>query len=274
LYSEDDILSIINLLEINGYHLTHRTLNDITMSLIEKNLYEINKKPILIISAGRRLDYLTKTIRSLFDKNPNFNEQVSNVWVLDDRSNHQDRFHMDKLLSSYFGDNYNTIQFNKNEPYYFVNKFNHIKKIVEKDDIVFLIEDDWECHDNLRLGFHVNNLINSDWTQIAFADPLEIQDNELIKNYMINFDYWKNPFPEIFKHPHEWNGDVCFWNTVRMNNWTNNPSIIKGEVFYRRDFFVGPNFEGIFADTINANQVFLNECLFRHFGKDSLIGKL
>ena len=149
-----------------------------------------------------------------------------------------------------------------------------IKNLITRDDIVFLMEDDWECHDNLRLEFHINNLLNSNWTQIAFADPIEIQDQDIQINYRLDIDYWKNPYPNTFKHPYKWDGDICYWNRGSINNWTNNPSLIKGEVFFRNDFVLCKNFEAEFANSINGNQVFTNECLFRHFGENSLINKL
>lgn len=273
LYSESEILEIISVLENNGYHLTQRTVNDIIMSFMDER-YNQTKKPILIISTGRRLEYLTKSIRELFNHNPNFHKQVEKVWVLDDRSSHTDRFHIEKLMSSYFGENYNTISFNSHEPFYFVEKFRMIKNLITRDDIVFLMEDDWECHDNLRLEFHINNLLNSNWTQIAFADPIEIQDQDIQINYRLDIDYWKNPYPNTFKHPYKWDGDICYWNRGSINNWTNNPSLIKGEVFFRNDFVLCKNFEAEFANSINGNQVFTNECLFRHFGENSLINKL
>lgn len=273
LYTESEIIDIICLMEKNGYHLTQKTSNDIIMSFIDER-YNGTKKPILIISTGRRLEYLTKTIRELFNNNPNFDKQIQKVWVLDDRSSHSDRLHIEKLMTSYFGDNYNTISFNSIEPFYFVEKFRMIKNLIKKDDVVFLMEDDWECHDNLRLEFHVNNLLKSDWTQIAFADPIEIQDQDIQINYRIDLDYWKNPYPSTFKHPYKWDGDICYWNRGSINNWTNNPSLIKGEVFFRTDFTLCKNFEAEFANSINGNQVFTNECLFRHFGQNSLINKL
>jgi len=273
LYSEEEIQSIIFELQEVGYHLTQRTTIDITMSFMGEN-YFCFKKPILIISTGRRFLYFKKTIEELIKKNPDLSTKIERVWVLDDRSSPEDRMNMDKLMSSYFGDNYNSIYLNSNEKFYFVEKFKMIRNLISKDDVVFLMEDDWECHDNLRLDFHVNSLIKSNWTQIAFADPLYIQDDDIIKKYMINFDYWKNPYPDLFKHPHKWDSDVCYWNKCYINNWTNNPSLIKAEVFFKSQFQAGHGFEQNFANELNGNQVFTNECLFRHFGENSLINNL
>ncbi len=59
-----------------------------------------------------------------------------------------------------------------------------------------------------------------------------------------------------------------------INNWTNNPSLIKGEVFFKCDFENIKNFEYDFAMKLNGNHVFTNECFFKHIGDDSLINKL
>jgi len=274
LYTEDQIQDILNVLNQHNYILIERTSNDITVRLKTQEDITISKKPILVISTGRRIDYLKKTINTLFDKNPNINNELSSVWILDDRSSFEDRFEMDKYLNSKFGDLYQTVHFNSNESFKFVDKFNFIKKIVNKNDVIFLLEDDWECNSPLHLNFHTNNLTNSDYTQIAFCDPLWIQNNDIYAKYILDTNYWKNPFPDYFKHPIRWDGDVCYWNLGRINNWTNNPSLIKAEVFLNNDFANIKNFEYDFAEKLKGNQIFTQEALFRHFGENSLINQL
>lgn len=273
LYNEDDILSIINDLEKNGYHLVHRDFNNVTMRL-KDDFYIETKKPILIISCGRRISYLKTTIEMLFKFNPDIVNKLEKIWLLDDRSSPDDRLSIEKFMTNYFGDKYNTIHFNGNGAFDFVDKFNMIKNLINKDDVVLFLEDDWECKADIRLEFHTNKLINSDWTQIAFCDPLYAQDDYIKTINSDDLDYWKNPYPSVFKHPVRWNGDMYHWFAGSINNWTNNPSLIKGEVFYRSNFENIKNFEADFANKINGNQVFTNEELFRHFGEDSLINKL
>lgn len=273
LYAEEEIEEMIQDLKNAGYHLTQRTTVDVVMSFIDKEAYS-TKKPIMVISTGRRISYFKKTMDELIKKNPELPSIIERVWVLDDRSSPEERMMMDNIMTKYFGDNYNTIQLNKNDKFYFVEKFKMIRNLVSKDDVVFLMEDDWECHDNLRLQFHVNSLMKSDWTQIAFADPIQFQKSEIIRKYMIDIDYWKNPYPDLFRHPHKWDSDVFFWNECYINNWTNNPSLIKGEVFYKAQFRAEPGFEQKFANELQGNQVFTNECIFRHFGDNSLINQL
>jgi FkbM family methyltransferase len=273
LYSEDQILDILDILENENYHIVHRDFNNITVRL-KDDMYKETKKPILVISAGRRTEYLKRTLDSIFKKNKMFASKFKKIWLLDDRTTSEERSHVENMMNTYFGDNYNTINFNSNKPFDFVDKFNMIKNLVNTDDIVFLLEDDWECHDDIRLEFHVNNLINSDWTQIAFCDPLYAQVDEEKQKNSDNLDYWKNPYPSVFRHPVEWNGDMYRWFAGSINNWTNNPSLIKGAVFHKQDFNKVKNFEAEFANALMGKQVFTQEELFRHFGKNSLINTL
>jgi glycosyltransferase involved in cell wall biosynthesis len=275
LYNETDIVDIIQFLSNNNYNLIQRTFDDIVVRYKDDRYdYQPDNKPVLIISTCRRLEYFKRTIDSLFEKNKNINQLFKKVWLFDDRSSSSDRAEMDIIMNKYFGDNYSSVNFNNNGKYDFIDKFNFIKRVTEIDDIIFFLEDDWVCHDELHLNFHLYNLINSDYTQISFCDPLEIQSPEIIDNNLIDLDYWKNPFPGIFKHPFKWNGDICYWSTVAMNNYTNNPSIIKAEVFHNSEFKKIKNFEGDFADSNNFKLIYTQECLFRHIGDESLINKL
>jgi GR25 family glycosyltransferase involved in LPS biosynthesis len=273
LYNDTEIVSMIKKLEESNYHLVHRDFNNVTMRLKDEMYKEI-KKPILIISSGRRNNYLEIMLKHLFDKNPNLSSKLEKTWILDDRSSSEDRKFVDELMNKYFGDNYNTIHFNSIKPFDFVDKFNMISKLINYDDVVLFLEDDWECKANIRLEYHVNKLLSSDWTQIAFCDPLYAQKNEIKNINCEDLDYWYNPYPNMFRHPIRWNGDIYHWVGGSINNWTNNPSIVKGSVFHKFEFKKIKNFEAQFANELNGRQVFTNEELFRHFGEDSLINKL
>lgn len=275
LYNESDIIDIIDFLSNHNYKLIQRTYDDIVVKYEDQRYsYVPSKKPILIFSTARRLEYFKRTIQSLFDKNKDFDKLFEKVWIFDDRSSSHERSEMDSIMRNHFGDNFNTINFNSNENFDFVDKFNFIKNVTKADDIVLFLEDDWVCHDELHLNYHIYNLINSDYTQISFCDPLEIQSFDIIDDNLMNLDYWKNPFPKIFKHPFKWDGDICFWNTVKMNNYTNNPSIIKASIFHSSEFKKIKNFEADFADSNNFKLIYTQECLFRHIGEESLINKL
>ena len=237
-----------------------------------KEAGSLEKETVLILSTGRRIEYFKKTIECLFEKNADL--RFKKVWILDDRSTPMERGEMEVVSKAYFGDNYNIIGLNSEDSCYFVEKFNLIRALVEPEDVVFLLEDDWECVGDLRLDYHINRLKNSDWTQIAFADSIDIQDESTQTECVLDEDYWKNPYPSTFRHIHKWIGDMSIWNTVYINNWTNNPSVIKGEVFHRAKFNRVKNFEFDFAQRMCGNQVFTQKIMFRHFGENSLISEI
>jgi hypothetical protein len=274
LYQEKEIKEIILKMSQAGYKLVQRTIEDIIMRLACPEDSNACDAPVLIISTGRRFNYFKATIESLIKTNPDISHNVKKVWVLDDRSSVGDRVEMSVLMNNIFSSNWNMISFNGDQPFDFVDKFKMIKSLIVPEDVVFLLEDDWECHDYLHLSYHVNRLNQSDWTQIAFADPFEIQDASIQNETRIDVAYWKNPWPKWFKHPLKWFGDMCHWVSGTINNYTNNPSLIKGEVFFHANYINHKNFEASFADQINGNQVFTQEALFRHIGEDSLINQL
>lgn len=271
IYTTQEIDSIVEELQSNGYKLIQRDSLDVVMRYQPKTS-EI--KPVLVISTGRRLEYLTKTIRSLFDWNRDINESFKSVWILDDRSSAEERYHVEKMMGSYFGCNYQTVNFNNDGHMRFVDKFNFISKITDVNDVVFFLEDDWECAGKIDLEYHTQRLIENDWTQIAFGDPLNIQEDWLIQKHWYDFEYWNNPFPDYFRHPHGWDNMICFWNLCRSNNYTNNPSLTKASIFHEIEFVYEKNFEAIFADSKQRKQMFTNECIFKHFGTNSLINQI
>jgi hypothetical protein len=232
------------------------------------------EKSTLIISAGRRVHYLSQTLEALNNNIENLKTKFKKVWLLDDRSNLTDRANSEILMRRYFDDKFNVINFNNNDEYAFVDKFNIIKSLVDENDIVFFMEDDWVLNEKFDIDYHINRLRKSDWTQIAFADPLWMQKDDIQNDYSIDEHYWKNPFPKFYNHPYEWNGGIYNYSVVRMNNWTNNPSLVKGDVYHKTNFEYKKNFEAIFADTTKRNQVFHKKCLFTHIGTESIINKL
>ena len=273
-YSLDELVvsNIIYRLENIGYTFLKRTANNITVSLEKKE--PTIKKPILVFSTSKRLHYFKVTLKALLKNNPNIGKEVETVYLLDHCSTLEDRCYMENSLDLIFNGNYKMVTFNIADRLSFIDKFNFIKKVTKIDDVVFFMEDDWESSGNLRLNKHVNHLINSDYTQISFTDPFWVQTTDTKKDAFLDFDYWKNPFPDTFIHPVKWQGDMCHWITGRMKHYTNNPSIIKAEVFHNNDFDYDKNFEFLFACKINGNHIFTHDEMFRHIGDVSLIGEL
>ena len=233
------------------------------------------EKPILIISSGRRFNYLKDTIEGLAKHTLNLDKVFKKVWILDDRSSIGERVLIGELMTKYFGDKYQSIYFNSNEPFAFVDKFNMVKKLSDKNDTIFFLEDDWVLNRPFNFQHHTNILRKSDWTSISFTDPLWLQDESYSK-YIVKEEYWKNPFPKPYKHPLEWmeNGSKCRWISGAMNHYTNNPNLSKGEIYHKTEFKNIKNFEAEFARGIQGNHVFHQTCYFNHIGKDSLIDQL
>jgi hypothetical protein len=85
------------------------------------------EKSTLIISAGRRVHYLSQTLEALNNNIENLKTKFKKVWLLDDRSNLTDRANSEILMRRYFDDKFNVINFNNNDEYAFIDKFNIIK---------------------------------------------------------------------------------------------------------------------------------------------------
>jgi hypothetical protein len=240
---------------------------------IEETL--IDKKPILILSTARRLWYFTETLNSLVSNIDNIHTQFDGVWLLDDRSSLSDRNTMETMLRGVFFDKFTSIYFNNNDPYRFIDKLNIIKSIVSTDDVVLYVEDDWRLSEPFDVQYHTKQLLNNRWTQISFCDPIDIQNTDIKNNYIINDDYWKNPYPLEYVHPYKWGDGFYLYTVVRMKHWNNNPSLVKGYVYHANEFEYDKNFEAIFADSTDDKlQVFHQKCLFYHIGEDSLINNL
>ena len=231
-------------------------------------------KPVLIISAGRRFPYLKKTIENLGHHTTDLKNTFKKVWLLDDRSSLGERTSTEELLRKHFDDKFQIINFNNNQPFAFVDKFNMIKKLVSEDDVVFFLEDDWVLNEPLDFQYHTNVLKQSDWTQISFTDPLWIQEEETKQENTISHEYWKNPYPKTFKHPNKWDGGQCHWMVVNINNYTNNPNLSKGWIYHKVDFKYEKNFEAEFANELKGKHIFHHKCYFNHIGEDSLIDVL
>lgn len=249
------------------------------MSMIDnkfKNGFKSNNltKNILVISCGRRLEYFKSTIERFVTVVKNHLSLFDEVWILDDRSSNEDKFEMNRVLEKHFTKGFNFISFGKNEEFYFVNKFNFIKKISDIDDIIFLLEDDWLLEDGFNLEEHLIKLRNTNYTQISFSDPFFIQTDEIKEESSVDDEYWSNPFPKNFRHPYKHENGTIYWSEGRINNYTNNPSIIKARIFHENDFKLIKNFEGDFADRINGKHLFTKRCYFLHIGEKSLINSL
>ena len=237
------------------------------------NNNESNENIILIVSCGRRFEQLKSTINKLCEHNPQISNEIKKCWVLDDRSTSEDRKKIDILFKKHFKDNYNSVNFNSEKPYYYVNKLNFIKKISDASDIILYLEDDWECCKPLNLTDHVNILKNQNVDSICLTGLKMIQYDHILKQEQKYKNYWKNPWPCYYKSLTNYTPDEIHryhWAEVRMKNWSNNPSLVKAKVFHQGFFKNYSHYEVFFADKFcqQVNQFFTDSPYFYHIGDE------
>ena len=84
----------------------------------------------LVFSTSRRFNLFKDTVESLIHHNPDINDLIENVYILDDRSSYEDRNKMEDLISQNFPHKGRLVTFNNSSyPYAYVEKLNFIQKI-------------------------------------------------------------------------------------------------------------------------------------------------
>jgi len=227
--------------------------------------------PNIIVSAGRRFDYLFETLTSFVKHNdPN---HFGEVYILDDRSPMSERVAMLKIAQDCFGDKAHLITFDKHGFFDYVDKFNMIKNLIGDSDFVFLLEDDWKSIDSININKHIKYLIdNPQLDQIMFSQRFDLQWDEIKAKTDINADYWVNPFPERYKHFYEVRDGNLMWQEVIVQHYGNNPSIYRKRVFEGRYFIKDHGWEMNYADRYpDTLQYFTKKNTFIHIGKTSLV---
>lgn len=232
-----------------------------------------NKIDLFLLSA-RRIALFKETIISFAQKNENSLDSINKVWILDDRSTWEERKEMSDLCFQLFGDNVFLVSFDSQREFAWIDKFNFIGKAAESD-FVLLLEDDWRCLNNIKIKDHLL-ILNSfpNVTQIAFCDPLWIQDENIKKLYPAGSKYWNNPWPEPFKHINNRVENGWSFVTVRMRHYTNNPAITRTECFRKQKFLYESGFEHKFADgQRDPMQFFTTDLFFEHLGYNDALEK-
>lgn len=237
--------------------------------------YKPFEKPNLIISAGRRQKYFIKTITNFVSLNPDYLNWFNDVWVLDDRSPSHDRYQIDLMMQSLFPERSHLVTFNSNAHFAYVDKFNKIGELTGGSDFVFLLEDDWQSVKPLRLPEHIGFMQkNPHIEQIMFSQNFDMQWVHTQRATDLNAEYWKNPFPETYKHFHSLKDGFMCWTEVKMNNYGNNPSIYRSSIFQEDIRFINDHgWEMKFADSRKRTQLMTKEHYFIHIGEDSLVNE-
>lgn len=225
----------------------------------------------LFILTGRRINLFRDTISSFVEMNPSSTSMFQKVWILDDRSSWADRIEMVEVTKSHFGEVVSLITFDNGLPFMWVDKFNCIGKLSEEGTYVFVLEDDWKCREEVP----IENIIQymeqeKSVTQVSLCDPIWIQEDRLQKKHDNDSPYWENPWPNEFRHISDLVGKNKYaFSEVRMNNYTNNPSVTRSSVFKNNLFKNTQSFEHDFADSqVSPKQMFYKRLLFDHIGNE------
>jgi hypothetical protein len=225
----------------------------------------------LVFSTSRRLEYFQITLRSLVEKNPEIQELVQKIFILDDRSSKDDREMMRFLVSHYFGkEKVHLITFDCDQPYGYVEKLNFLGKLSCDGEYTLFIEDDWLCLDSIELEKHIWTLENTEADLITFSENFYIQEISRQEVSDINDLYWKNPWPMSFRHTIE-RSDTgwLYWTEVKINNFSLNPSLLKAGVFRKSKFLKEEGYEIKFSDHLSFSQYFTKTHKFIHIGNES-----
>lgn len=226
----------------------------------------------LVLSTSRRLDYFSKTIESLVHFNPDINNFINKVYILDDRSSKEDRNTMEQKAIEYFGKNkVQLVTFNSDDYLDYIDKLNFIRKICDDIEYIFYLEDDWISTDSLDIKSQIIKMNTDNIDILTFSENYWLQNEDIKAISNIDDYYWSNPYPEYFKHTTKLldNGNV-FWTEVKIKNFTLNPSLIRKTVFLNSYFNKVRNYEFEFSDRNNLKQQFTKISKFIHIGDNSI----
>ena len=223
----------------------------------------------LIFSTARRYKLFNQTLKSLIKHNPNINENIDRVYVVDDRSSGGDLNQMREDLSNNFPNKVTLITFNNSEKYGWLDKLNFIKNLKGEVDYFLFWEDDWESIGSIDLSKHLKYMNNNpDVDVITFSGHWDIQPNT--EGNSINDVYFKCPFPEWFRQVFYMENGMRHWSDVKMNNFSLNPSLFRINAF-DRDFIKEDNHEFDYADKSNLKQIYTKEPVVIHIGHEGSI---
>lgn len=221
----------------------------------------------IVFNTSRRFDLFYETLISLIEKNEGIEKIVKHVYILDHLSSYSDRKKMIDLCRIYFKEKVTLFEFNGVEPFDYVDKLNSIQHIFEYDEIILFIEDDWKCNNKINFDTHINKIIEKEIDIINLSTPIYIQSGEIVAQYRIDNEYWKNPFPEFYNSPYEnLDNGYILYNVVRMKNFSLTPHIALSNLYKEKIFVKNQNYEINYADSNNFKQLFTNMMYFEHIG--------
>lgn len=228
----------------------------------------------LVFSTARRLELFKDTLNSFTYYNPNINNLIEKVYILDDRSTDEDRKIIRQLVSSYFPNKTHLITFDNTTPFGYVEKFNFIKLLVSKTEYNLFLEEDWNSIASLNLETHLNYLdSHPEIDQIIFSEHFWLQDEEVKQKTSINEMYWDHSKVEYFKHTYDFNigdnGVVYYTWMLGKPIFTFNPTLNRNSLYSKGTFKLIRDYEHDFSNQVNAKQILTKQARFVHTGADN-----
>jgi hypothetical protein len=231
----------------------------------------------LIFSTSRRFNLFKDTVESLIHHNPDINDLIENVYILDDRSSYEDRNKMEDLISQNFPHKGRLVTFNNSSyPYAYVEKLNFIQNISQGIEYTLFIEDDRKNISPLNLPSHLEYLENNhDLDQISFIENHWIQDEETKTQISLEGEYWNASQCSYFRY--------CFGQEYRPDNqitwhWSvSTPILSLGATLNRNTIYSRAKFKPIkyyeldFHDQLNSKFIYTLTSKFIHTGWRSSI---
>jgi len=227
----------------------------------------------IVFSTSDRVDLFEDTICSLIKYNPEIDELVENVYILDDRSSLGNRNIMELLLQKYFPNKGRLVTFNdSSHPFAYVKKFDFIKNTCGKANYTLFIEEDWRSIDSMELSTHVDYLThNPNIDQIVFSEHFWFQDNPVKDLTSINEIYWEPNKSDIFKHTYGFSvneSNEMFYKWIYSRPmFTFNPALTRNSIFLNHNFTLMRGWEDDFHNKVNATQLHTKLAKFVHTGE-------
>ena len=230
---------------------------------------EIDAKVNLVFSTARRYKLFNQTLKSLIKHNPNLNENINKVYVVDDRSSGEDLNQMREDLSNYFPNKVVLITFNNSEKYGWLDKLNFIKNLKGEANYFLFWEDDWESIKSINLNKHIKHMNdNPNVDFITFSGHWDLQFEK--EGNSIDNVYFKCPFPKGFRQVFHLENGFRYWADVKMNNFSLNPGLFRINAF-DQDFIKEDNHELDYADKSNLKQIYTKKPIVIHTGHEESI---
>ncbi len=228
----------------------------------------------LIFSTSRRLNLFEDTIKSLIHHNPELNDLVKNVYILDDRSSGEDRVKLRTLTSNYFPNKTHLVTFDNNTPFGYVEKFNFIKLLAFETKYNLFLEEDWRSISSLNLEDHLNYLdTHSEIDQLILSEHFWLQNENIKEKTSINEVYWDHSKTDLFKHTYDFNvgddGIVYYTWMLAKPIFTFNPTLNRNLLYSRGTFKHTRNYENDFSSQVNAKQILTKQAKFVHTGANN-----